>query len=320
MQLVLSIFRTRGWPLAAANSLGSIISAVSLLCGFASTALPAPAHPPRDWFHVIRIDANTFALSEPKYWQQNVSYLLIGRDKALLFDSGPGVYSIRDVVKTLTKLPVLVIPSHLHFDHVGRIDEFSEIGLLDTPALRAEVRNGVFVETENQFMLNSATSSFRVTDWIKDGTDIDLGIRKVMLISTPGHTPDSVSIIDVAGKRVFTGDLVDKDVWALTEGANVAQIAASVRRVLQFLPKDGLDHEAHRETPWHYKDLEEEAAAVESVARGQVPMKLGCLGGQRMRTYPAGRFTVTIPEEGVVTLKPLDSKETLLDEPPCGDR
>ncbi len=77
-------------------------------------------------------------MSEPKYWQQNVSYLLIGQDKALLFDSGPGVYSIRDVVKTLTTLPVLVIPSHLHFDHVGRIDEFPEIGLLDTPVLRAE--------------------------------------------------------------------------------------------------------------------------------------------------------------------------------------
>ncbi len=169
-------------------------------------------------------------------------------------------------------------------------------------------------------MLNSGTSSFRVTDWIKDGTDNDLGIRKVTQISTTGHTPDSVSIIDVVGKRVFTGDLVDRAVWALTEGASVAQIAASVRRVLQFLPKEGLDYEAHREAPWHYKDLEEEAAAVESVARGQAPMKPGCLAGQRMRTYPVGRFTVTIPEEGVITLRPLDSKETLLDEPPCGDR
>ncbi len=283
----------------------------------ANVLAAAPASPPKDWFHIIRIDAHTFALSEPKYWQQNVSYLLIGQKQALLFDTGPGIYRIRDVVQTLTTLPVLVIPSHLHFDHVGRIQEFSDIGLIDIPALRAEVHDGVFVETENQFMLNSSVSKFHVTKWIKDGTVIDLGGRPVTVLSTPGHTPDSVSIVDPGRKRVFSGDLVDKDVWALTQGADLAQIAASVRRLLQVLPKDGSDYEAHREPPWHYRDLEEEAAGVESVVRGDIPVKRGCLGGQPMRTYAVGQFTVTTPLAGVVTLKPLDSVETVLDDAPC---
>jgi glyoxylase-like metal-dependent hydrolase (beta-lactamase superfamily II) len=127
-----------------------------------------------------------------------------------------------------------------------------------------------------------------VTQWIKDGTDIDLGNRKVKLISTPGHTPDSDSLVDTAGKRVFSGDLVDREVWALTEGSDVAQIAASVRRILRLLPKDGLDFEAHREAPWIYSQLEEEATSVEWVARGQIPVKPGCPAGQPMRTYPMG--------------------------------
>jgi len=293
-----------------------VVAAITLACNIVCPAVAAPP-PPKQWFRVIPIDAHTFALSEPKYWQQNVSYLLIGQHRALLFDTGPGVYSIRGVVKKLTSLPVLVIPSHLHFDHVGDIQEFAEIGLIDIPALRAQVQGGVFIETENQFLLNSSVASFRVAQWIKDGTEIDLGNRKVLLISTPGHTPDSVSIIDTAGKRAFSGDLVGTDVWALTEGSDVAQIATSVRHLLNLLPKDGLDFEAHREAPWRYHDLEDEASGVESVVRGQILVKAGCVGGQPMLTFPIGKFTVATLPKGVVTLKPLDSKETTLDEAPC---
>src|SRR5260370_29667298 len=84
----------------------------------------ADAVTPAGWFHVYSLDERTYAISEPKYWQQNVSYLLLGTRQALLFDTGPGLYSIRRVVASLTSLPLLVIPSHLHFDHVGDVHEF----------------------------------------------------------------------------------------------------------------------------------------------------------------------------------------------------
>jgi glyoxylase-like metal-dependent hydrolase (beta-lactamase superfamily II) len=265
---------------ALTRRLSGTFLATGIACCVFGAAVAAPASPRKDWFHVVRIDAHTFALSEPKYWQQNVSYLLMGERRALLVDTEPRVYSIREVLKTRTELPVLVIPSHLHFDHVGDIQEFSEIGLLDIPALRAEIRNGIFVETEDQFMLNSSTSSFRVTQWIKDGTAIDLGNRKVTLISTPGHTPDSVSIVDKARKRVFSGDLVNQmGIWALTESSSLSQLAASVRRILRLLPKDGLDFEAHSEVPRHHGELEQVASGVEAIVRGKMPVKLGCLGG-----------------------------------------
>src|SRR3974390_3127442 len=64
--------------------------------------------PPADWFHIVRLDDRPHQLSEPKYWQQNVSYLLLGTRRGLLFDTGPGLYSIRSAVQKLTQLPLIV--------------------------------------------------------------------------------------------------------------------------------------------------------------------------------------------------------------------
>jgi glyoxylase-like metal-dependent hydrolase (beta-lactamase superfamily II) len=98
------------------------MAVAALVCLIAaSAAVGGSIRPatPTGWFHVYALDDDTYALSEPKYWQQNVSYLLVGKRRALLFDTGPGIYSIRAEVERLTSLPVIAIPTHLHFDHVG---------------------------------------------------------------------------------------------------------------------------------------------------------------------------------------------------------
>jgi hypothetical protein len=155
------------------------LSALVVLCGLPLTGASQASRPatPADWFHVYPIDTHTYAISEPNYWQQNVSYLLIGERRALLFDTGPGLYSIREQVQRLTSLPVIAIPSHLHFDHVGDLEEFSDVRLLDTPALRAQVRHGYIVEPPSQYMLRTPFT-YRVRGWVKDGQTIDLGARK----------------------------------------------------------------------------------------------------------------------------------------------
>jgi glyoxylase-like metal-dependent hydrolase (beta-lactamase superfamily II) len=40
------------------------------------------------------------------------------------------------MVGSLTTLPVLVVPSHLHFDHIGRAAEFDTVALPDRRDLR----------------------------------------------------------------------------------------------------------------------------------------------------------------------------------------
>ena len=53
------------------------------------------------WFEVYRLDHDVFAIYEPYQWQEVISYLILGRKKALLFDTGNGIGSIRDLVNEL---------------------------------------------------------------------------------------------------------------------------------------------------------------------------------------------------------------------------
>ena len=114
---------------------------------------------------------------------------------------------------SLTHVPVLVLPSHLHFDHVGRIEEFPRVALVSTPALRPQVVNGTLSESPEQYLLPTK-HEFRVSRWLNSGEILDLGGRRITVLATPGHTPDSVSLVDSDHHRVFTGDLpTGKALW-----------------------------------------------------------------------------------------------------------
>jgi glyoxylase-like metal-dependent hydrolase (beta-lactamase superfamily II) len=280
----------------------------------AQAAAPSRPPTPPDWFHIYRIDAHTYAISEPKYWQENVSYLLLGTRRALLFDTGPGIYSIRAQVLRLTGLPVIAIPSHLHFDHVGDLEEFADVRLLDKPELRAQVRDGYFVEPPRQYMLRTSFK-YRVHGWIRDGRTIDLGGRTVLLVSTPGHTPDSVSVLDQGGMRLFTGDLVNRVVSLYAvPGSDAAAAAASLRHLLQIAPAGSLAYEAHAEAPLSWSELQQLAAGIADIAAGRLTTStVVCLGPTPMRRYTVGPFPIMLPGPHGTVQDPLGSVTETLD-------
>jgi glyoxylase-like metal-dependent hydrolase (beta-lactamase superfamily II) len=301
----------------------SILALVTTCLGLHVAASAAPASrtpPPPDWFHIVRLDDRTFELSEPKYWQENVSYLLLGKRMALLFDTGPGVYSIRGTVEKLTHLPLIVIPSHLHFDHVGDLAEFNDVRLLDTPALRAQVNDGEFVEPPSQVLLKAGIR-YPIAGWVKDGESIDLGERVVRVISTPGHTPDSVSVIDEGGKRVFAGDLMGHVVTLVdVPGSDIHAMAKTLHRLLQLAPPLESAYEAHSEKPFTRAEVQQFAAGADAIAADRDTWKPSCLGGVPMKRYDVGPFPILLPSDSGQELPAFTSSTQTLEwlAKPCG--
>jgi glyoxylase-like metal-dependent hydrolase (beta-lactamase superfamily II) len=228
------------------------------LHGSEIAVVPKPAVPVTgrwidDYFVVEELDPTTIAIGEPRYYQGNYSYLIMGGERAVLFDAGTGTRDIVPVVRSLTKLPITVIPSHLHFDHVGALGRFDSTALLDVPSLRARVRDSRLTLERYEFLgfvQGLATPTFRVDEWWDADTTVDLGNRRIRVLSTPGHTPTSVSLYDEERQQLFVGDFVyPGPLYAFLPGASRSAYLATTSRLLSQIRPTTRIYTAHMADP-----------------------------------------------------------------------
>lgn len=78
-------------------------------------------------YRVIPMDAQTWRIEEIAQPVDSYMYLLTGSEKAMLIDTGYGGIDLPRVVGELTSLPVMVVNTHYHGDHVGGNPYFTEI-------------------------------------------------------------------------------------------------------------------------------------------------------------------------------------------------
>lgn len=206
-----------------------------------------------DYFTIQEVAPQTFAIGEPRYAQQNFNYLIVGAERALLFDAGPGIRDIREVAEALTDKPIVFLPSHFHYDHVGNQITFDEIAVVDLPYVRdrAEGDRLAVGRMEHLGMLEGFSApTWQVDYWWPIGSSIDLGQRSLTLLHTPGHTNDSVSLWDKENGIVFTGDyLYLSDLYAFGPSARMGDYLSTSQSLLSTLPDDVLIYGAHRGGP-----------------------------------------------------------------------
>ncbi len=206
-----------------------------------------------DYFTVQEIAPHTFAIGEPRYAQQNFNYLIVGEERAILFDAGPGIRDIREVAQALTDKPIVFLPSHFHYDHVGNKNTFDEIAVVDLPVVRGRA-DGDQLDVGRMEHLGSiegfAAPTWNIDYWWEVGSEIDLGQRSLTLLHTPGHTTDSVSLWDSGNNLIFTGDyLYLSQLYAFGPSARMGDYLSTSQTLLSLLPDDILIYGAHRGGP-----------------------------------------------------------------------
>lgn len=176
-----------------------------------------------DWFTVEKIDENTYAISEYKHWEHAHSYLLIGSEKAVLIDTGLGVSNIGEVVKKLTDLPVQVLTTHVHWDHIGGHFHFKNFGVheiekgwisdgfpIPLQAVKANLLREPCVFPADFDADKYSVFQGKPNLLLRDMDSVDLGNRYLQVLHTPGHSPGHVCFYEAATEYLFSGDLIYK--------------------------------------------------------------------------------------------------------------
>ena len=143
-------------------------------------------------FNVKKIAPNTTAIEEGAVRM----FLLEGDKEALLVDTGFGTGDVKTLVAGLTDLPLKVLNTHGHVDHLGCNKLFDEI--YAHPSEFAKIRQ----ETETTY-----GKGFTLKPII-EGDIIDLGGRELEVILLPGHAPGSVGLLDRQNRFFITNDNV----------------------------------------------------------------------------------------------------------------
>ena len=153
-------------------------------------------------------------------------FLVKGSNKFVLIDSGQGRGELARYLSQYTGgLPIEVIFTHNHGDHIGQADQFvrrsaEQIGEADLAGLQQLLKTrGIPDEVIAQHV--SA---------VHNGDRIDLGDRALVVYDVPGHTPGSLVVFDERNGYLFTGD---------SYGSNSPTIPDALWMQWSQLPLDG---------------------------------------------------------------------------------
>jgi glyoxylase-like metal-dependent hydrolase (beta-lactamase superfamily II) len=197
-------------------------SSGSLEVSWRHGVLPGSGHT-EPAIQVHRVDDNTFVLRQSKAVDSEAPflYLLLGSERAVLFDTGatgdPARFPLREVVDKLiaawlathrrTSYELVVAHTHGHRDHVAGDAQFA--GRPDTTVVGTD--------------RTSVADFFGFSRWPDQVVTLDLGGRVLEITGIPGHQDASLAILDprtgflLTGDTVYPGRLYVEDLAAFTD-------------------------------------------------------------------------------------------------------
>lgn len=117
-------------------------------------------------------------------------YIIEGKEKAMLIDTGTKCEKLNEVVQQITKKPLIVLITHIHGDHSGNMNQFDE----------------VYFHAADTVLLRSYPAYKGKVHYVSDGQTFDLGGKTLEISHMPAHTPGSIVVLDRKAGNCYSGD------------------------------------------------------------------------------------------------------------------
>ena len=229
---------------------------------------------------VRRIDDDLYVITETESVH---CYVLVGRERALVFDIGYGYEDIRPLVHQITSLPLMLVVSHGDPDHAlgcGWFDkvwvhplDWGKVLANDTYDLR---KRAIDYRLHKMPQLKgvideAAFLSRRIVGtrphFLYAGDIIELGGVTLEVIHTPGHSYGHIMLLDAKHGRLFSGDQVTvHNVWYFNssdEQAPFDQAVQSLRSLLARRQEYSSIYPAHDIFPVGHEVIEDQLYCFE---------------------------------------------------------
>lgn len=260
----------------------------------------------QSWYEVYSLYENTYAIYEPYQFEEAISYLLIGTDKAFMVDTGTGIGDLKSLIAELTQLPVAVMNTHIHWDQVGNNSQFEEILIYNS----LESITKLYTGYDNSYLKGHILGDsvwkplpesidpntwkippLKATGLVEDGMIVDLGNRSIEVIHSPGHSPDSICLLDKKNKLLFCGDFFySGPLYAFEEDVNIQGYISSLDKLIKRIEEFDFLCPSHNEPMVKSDVLPRVRDAFRDIMRGKGRYE----ESESLRRYYFGDFDIII--------------------------
>ena len=218
------------------------------------------------------------------------------------------------LVEKLTDKPYVLILTHTHNDHIGGCKHFDDIWVYDdwmsweraakgySKAKMHEIIEEGYVIKDYPpgFIVDDyGAGPFTVTHWYKDGDIVDLGKRKLEIIHTPGHSTNSVCLIDREARHLYTGDhYYTGGVSTYLPGGNHDDFIESSEKLVRMMGDYDFLMPAHHQPLVEKEEMIVMRDAAVAIKEGRAEnwterMAIADDYNKPVRRYPFKRFSLT---------------------------
>jgi len=197
---------------------------------------------PSGYYQVRKIYPWLFSIYDP---DSVYCYLLIGNERALLYDTVYGIGSLPGVIKKLTDKPVTVVVSHGHSDHVNGAYQFDEAWLYEkdfelaqaAATYRPYILEGLAedgqvlpIGFDSDYYINAGVGNLKN---LEIGQIFDLGGMTVEVIAAEGHTAGSIGLLVREHRVYLNSDSANFNTWMfLPESLSIREYIAMLERTV----------------------------------------------------------------------------------------